>query len=116
MMVHGQIRDYQVVQFHLRDALAGAHDLERRLVELERAGPPGPDSGALFFSCLGRGEGLYGVANHDSDLFCRHLGALPMGGFFGNGEIGPVGGRTFVHGYTGSFAILGPAGEDPSPR
>jgi small ligand-binding sensory domain FIST len=116
MMVHGQISDYQVVQFHLRDASAGARDLESRLVELERDGPPDPASGALFFSCLGRGEGLYGVANHDSDLFCRHMGAMPMGGFFGNGEIGPVGGRTFVHGYTGSFAIFGPAARDRAPR
>ncbi len=105
MAVHGQCRDYQVVQFHLRDALTSTQDLDRRLGGLKRTG--GLDAeGALFFSCMGRGEGLYGVANHDSDLFCRHMGAVPMGGFFGNGEIGPVGGHTFLHGYTSSLALF----------
>jgi small ligand-binding sensory domain FIST len=105
MAVQGVVKDYQVVQFHLRDALTSTQDLERRLARLKRNS--GHDAeGALFFSCLGRGEGLYGVANHDSDLFCRHMGAVPMGGFFGNGEIGPVGGSTFLHGYTSSFAIF----------
>lgn len=105
MAVQGVVKDYQVVQFHLRDALTSTQDLERRLARLKRSS--GHDlEGALFFSCLGRGEGLYGVANHDSDLFCRHMGAVPMGGFFGNGEIGPVGGSTFLHGYTSSFAIF----------
>jgi len=61
---------------------------------------------ALMFSCLGRGLELYGVPNHESELVCRHLGAVPIGGFFANGEIGPVRGRTFVHGYTSVFGAF----------
>jgi small ligand-binding sensory domain FIST len=108
MAVHGNFDNYQVVQFHLRDARASAHDLEERLVRLSRSGAARDAGGALLFSCLGRGQGLYGVANHDSDLLCKHLGALPLGGFFANGEIGPVGGQTFLHGYTSVFGIFRP--------
>jgi small ligand-binding sensory domain FIST len=39
-------------------------------------------------------------------MFSEWIGALPMGGFFCNGEIGPVGGTTYLHGYTSSFAIF----------
>ena len=106
MAVHGHFGNYQVVQFHLRDARASAQDLEQRLLRLQRSGAALDASGALLFSCLGRGQGLYGVPNHDSDLFCKHLGPLPLGGFFANGEIGPVGGQTFLHGYTSVFGIF----------
>ena len=63
-------------------------------------------AGALLFSCLGRGAWLYGVPDHDSDAFRRHVGAVPLGGFFCNGEIGPVHGSTFLHGYTSSFGLF----------
>jgi len=58
-----------------------------------------------MFSCLGRGEGLYGKPDFDSQLFRRYLKDIPLGGFFCNGEIGPVGGSTFLHGYTSVFGI-----------
>ena len=32
--------------------------------------------------------------------------AAPLGGFFCNGEIGPVGGRAYLHGYTASVALF----------
>jgi len=63
----------------------------------------------LLFSCLGRGQHLYGKPNHDSDMFRDQLGDIPLGGFFCNGEIGPVGKTTFLHGYTSSFGIFHPA-------
>jgi small ligand-binding sensory domain FIST len=107
MAVHGNLANYQVVQFHLRDARASAHDLEQRLARLARSGHGKDVAGALLFSCMGRGQGLYGVPNHDSDLFCKQLGALPLGGFFANGEFGPVGGQTFLHGYTSVFGLFG---------
>ncbi|MBI5200791.1 MAG: FIST C-terminal domain-containing protein, partial [Elusimicrobia bacterium] len=63
----------------------------------------------LLFSCLGRGKHLYGISNHDSDTFKRKLGDLPIGGFFCNGEIGPVEGATHLHGYTSCFGIVRPS-------
>jgi small ligand-binding sensory domain FIST len=94
-----------VVQFHLRDAQTSAEDLEERLARY-RPGPGGAPRAALLFSCLGRGAPLYGRPGHDSEAFRRHLGPLPMAGFFCNGEIGPVEQRTFVHGYTSAFGIF----------
>ena len=91
------------VQIHLRDGDASAQDLRAMLRNRARPGRP---RGALLFSCLGRGQGLYGRPNHDTELFRDKLGSVPLGGFFCNGEIGPVSGTTFLHGYTSSFGIF----------
>ena len=63
-------------------------------------------AGALLFSCLGRGTYLYGEPDHDTHAFRYDLGAVPLGGFFCNGEIGPVQGSTFLHGYTSAFGLF----------
>jgi small ligand-binding sensory domain FIST len=104
-----------VVQFHLRDAVTSDAELDALLLRHARKRRP-PAAGALLFSCLGRGQGLYGHPNHDSDLFCRRLGDVPLGGFFCNGELGPVGGRTFLHGYTSAFALFRPRAVKTTPR
>jgi small ligand-binding sensory domain FIST len=106
MAVGGTPRQWQVMQFLLRDATTAEEDLVR-LLERHRA-EAAPASGALLFSCLGRGMHLFGRADHDTDLFRSRLGAVPLGGFFCNGEIGPVGGTTFLHGYTSSFGLFRP--------
>jgi small ligand-binding sensory domain FIST len=98
----------QVVQFHLRDAQTSASDLDQVLTRTRDAYSPAPPAGAMLFSCTGRGEGLYGRSGHDSATFHRLLGTVPLGGFFCNGEIGPVEGKTFLHGYTSSFALFRP--------
>jgi small ligand-binding sensory domain FIST len=105
LVIGGVARDRQVVQFHLRDAESSSRDLEDRLSWLARLDPRGWD-GALLFSCLGRGAALFGRQDHDSALFQQYLGPISLGGFFGNGEIGPVGGSTFLHGYTSAFALF----------
>jgi small ligand-binding sensory domain FIST len=94
-----------IVQFHLRDADTSAHDLEH-LLERQRRADPSTPPGSLLFSCLGRGQFLYGRADHDTELFRRYFGDVPLGGFFCNGEIGPVHGSTFLHGYTSAFALF----------
>ena len=97
------------VRFHLRDAEASAGDLHAVLTGYESTLPKTDAvSGALLFSCLGRGEHLYRQPNFDTGVFKRHLGDVPVGGFFCNGEIGPVGGATFLHGYTSSFGLFRP--------
>lgn len=98
----------QVVQFHVRDARTSAEDLETMLDTHRGAGPLERPRGALLFSCLGRGAGLYGAPDHDTRAFLSRVGPVPVGGFFCNGEIGPVRGRTFVHGYTSAFALFRP--------
>ncbi|MGI2903843.1 FIST signal transduction protein [Tolypothrix sp. VBCCA 56010] len=101
-----RVRPGQRLQFHLRDAEASAEDLELLLQQYQDQSASEPSAvAALMFSCLGRGEGLYGKPNFDSQLFRRYFHDIPIGGFFCGGEIGPVAGSTFLHGYTSVFGI-----------
>ncbi|MBS1994211.1 MAG: FIST C-terminal domain-containing protein [Cyanobacteria bacterium SZAS LIN-3] len=107
LLVGEQLRSERTVQFHLRDAASSADDLRSMLQRYTEDHTKSRTAcGALLFSCLGRGQYLYGRANHDSELFGQYLGQIPLGGFFCNGEIGPVGNSTFLHGYTSSFGIF----------
>ena len=99
------VQEGQTVQFHLRDATSASDDLHLRLAE-DRAKHNNPPLGALLFSCCGRGEGLFGHPHHDSGVVRERLGPIPTAGFFAQGEIGPVGGRNFLHGYTASVVIF----------
>jgi small ligand-binding sensory domain FIST len=101
-------RENAVVQFHLRDAHTSAQDLDHLLSGYRTATEGSPPQGALLFSCLGRGLQLYGKPDHDTGAFRAALGDVPLGGFFCNGEIGPVQGTTFLHGYTSAFGLFRP--------
>ncbi len=102
------VRTGQRIQFHLRDAHTSAEDLKMLLKhyqeEVAYETTTTNSATALMFSCLGRGEGLYGEPNFDSRLFSSYLN-IPISGFFCHGEIGPVGSNTFLHGYTSVFGI-----------
>lgn len=101
-----RMRPGQRIQLHLRDSQASALDLEAALQRYQREHDPSKACAALMFACMGRGEKLYGKPNFDSNLLRNYIGNIPIGGFFCGGEIGPVGGTTFVHGYTSSFGIF----------
>ena len=102
------LKEGQTVQFHLRDADTSAQDLDAMLTQYVTTHPLYEEAGALLFSCLGRGSYLYGRADQDTDTFRDKVGQMPLTGFFCNGEIGPVGGSTYLHGYTSSFGIFRP--------
>jgi small ligand-binding sensory domain FIST len=105
--VGDRIRPGQRIRFHLRDARTSAEDLHLLLDRYTKPNAfPGTASGAVMFSCLGRGEGLYRKPDFDSQMFQRSFPKLPLSGFFCNGEIGPVGRGTFLHGYTSVFGIF----------
>ena len=106
LWVNAHVPANSVVQFHVRDATASAQDLTRALSHYRASTLSAAPHGALLFSCVGRGMGLYGQADHDSNAFRRLVADIPIGGFFGNGEIGPVQNSTYVHGYTSSFAVF----------
>jgi small ligand-binding sensory domain FIST len=109
MALHGRIRPYQVVQFHLRDARTATEDLDARLTRIPRLPNAALDAqGAILVSCIGRGRALYGSTGHDSQHVRDALGPLPLAGFFASGELGQVGGQTFLHGYTSVLGIVGP--------
>ena len=109
LSIGAPLREGQLVQFHLRDKIMSSEDLKVMLSKYQNNDGWQNAKGALLFSCLGRGEYLYGKPNHDSDMFKIEIGNIPLGGFFCNGEIGPVGQTTFLHGYTSSFGIFRPA-------
>jgi small ligand-binding sensory domain FIST len=101
-----RIRPGQRLQFHVRDAQTSAEDLELLLQRYQNEhNPQQGAAAALMFSCLGRGTGLYGKPNFDSSLFQQYFQDIPLSGFFCGGEIGPVGGSTFLHAYTSVFGI-----------
>lgn len=100
------LEPYQVVQFMVRDAKTAREDLTAVLERYRAQRQDTAPAGALLFTCIGRGRELYGEPNHDSARFRDIVGDVPLGGFFCNGEIGPVGGTTFQHGYTSAFALF----------
>jgi small ligand-binding sensory domain FIST len=102
------LKEGQRVQFHLRDAETSSEDLSAMLDQYLGNHQPPSESGALLFQCLGRGSYLYGRPDHDTDMFREKVSAMPLTGFFCNGEIGQVSGSTYLHGYTSSFGIFRP--------
>jgi small ligand-binding sensory domain FIST len=105
--VGDRVRPGQRVQFHIHDAEASAEDLEELLQQYQDTQPI-PPAGALLFDCLGRGEGFYGQPNFDTQIFRHYLYETPVSGFFCQGEIGPIGGATFLHGYTAAIGLFRP--------
>lgn len=101
--VGDDVRVGQTVQFHVRDATSADEDL--RLM-LATAGPATAQRGGLLFSCNGRGTRLFDAPNHDALAVQHALGKVPLAGFFAQGELGPVGGRNFIHGFTASLVLF----------
>ncbi len=96
----------QTIQFQMRDASAADLDLNELLDQVcATLGHQLPIAGVLC-SCNGRGIGLFETPNHDACAITRHLGAFPLAGLFCNGEIGPIGARPFLHGFTASLALV----------
>jgi small ligand-binding sensory domain FIST len=97
------VRVGQTLRFHVRDAATADDDLQAALGRaLARRRP----AGALLFTCNGRGTHLFSEPDHDAGVVAEALGSRALAGFFAAGEIGPVGGRAFVHGYTATLAVF----------
>ena len=100
------VRPGQVVRLHARDAASADRDLRDALgARMLALGGRAP-AGALLISCNGRGAGMFGHAHHDAAALDHALGGAPAAGFFAAGEIGPVGGEYFVHGFTATVAVF----------
>jgi small ligand-binding sensory domain FIST len=100
--VGGEVEVGATVQLQVRDALSADDDLRHLLADV--AAPP---DGTLVFTCNGRGTHLFGEPHHDAGLVDDAFGGVPTAGMFCAGELGPVGGRTFVHGFTASLVLFG---------
>lgn len=96
----------QVIQFTLRDADAARVDMRAMLEDLYTSLQGARPRFGFYFNCLGRGVSLYGDRDHDITLIKEFFVDLPVIGFFGNAEIAPVGGRNYVHTYTGALVVF----------
>jgi len=100
------VRPGQIVRLHARDADSADRDLAEAL-DLRTAALGGAaPAGALAFTCNGRGRELFGSPDHDAAALERAFAGAPVAGFFAAGEIGPVGGECFLHGFTATVAIF----------
>ncbi len=100
-----RVRVGQTVRMHVRDGATADQDLRAALrAQAEALGDEGA-AGALLFTCNGRGSHMFDVPDHDATAVDDALG-VPTGGFFCAGELGPVGGRNFVHGFTATIAVF----------
>ena len=102
LAVGAPVRVGQTVRFQVRDAASADEDLRQTLVPLMGARA----AGALLFTCNGRGTNMFPVPGHDARLVTEALGSSSLAGFFCGGEIGPVGGRAFLHGFTATLAVF----------
>ncbi len=96
----------QVVRLHARDARSADADLRRELRLRTEAIGGERAAGALVFACNGRGQQMFGACDHDATAVEAELGGAPAAGFFAAGEIGPVGGRSFLHAFTATIAVF----------
>jgi small ligand-binding sensory domain FIST len=96
----------QMMQFQRRDATAATEDMTELLTRAREQFGGATIYGGCLCCCNGRGQGLFGAPDHDAGLVQKHLGPLGLAGFFGNGEIGPVGGKNYLHGFTASLALF----------
>jgi small ligand-binding sensory domain FIST len=97
------VRVGQTVRFHVRDAQSADEDL-RESLETALAGER--VAGALAFTCNGRGTSMFPAPDHDARAVAEAIGSPAIAGFFCGGEIGPVGGRPFLHGFTATLALF----------
>ncbi len=91
------------VQFHVRDSLTAHEDLVAALQNRPSAAMSA--AGALLFTCNGRGTHLFETPHHDAQTIVERTSA-ELAGMFCAGEIGPVGARSYVHGFTASMALF----------
>ena len=96
----------QTIQFQRRDAAAATEDMNELLAHTKEQLAGAQVYGGCLCCCNGRGQNLFGSPNHDAQTIQQQLGPLGLAGFFCNGEIGPVGEKNFLHGYTASLALF----------
>jgi small ligand-binding sensory domain FIST len=100
-----RVRVGQTVRMQIRDGASADEDLRDALRAQRQALGEARPAGVLLFTCNGRGSHMFEVSDHDASTIEDTLGA-PAGGFFCAGEIGPVGGRNFLHGFTATMALF----------
>jgi small ligand-binding sensory domain FIST len=105
LVITDRVRVGQTVQFHVRDADSADEDLHA-LLQMDLSAHERRPAGGLLFTCNGRGTRLFAEPHHDASVIRAEAGPLPLAGFFAQGELGPVGGQNFIHGFTASVVLF----------
>lgn len=105
LAITDRVRAGQTIQFHVRDAATADEDLHE-LLQLHVNTHEKRPAGALLFTCNGRGSRLFKQPDHDARAVRAEVGDVPLAGFFAGGEIGPVGGQNFIHGFTATLVLF----------
>jgi len=95
------VRPGQTVQFHIRDAETADAELRQMLARVKPSVAAG-----LLFTCNGRGTRLFAEPHHDAAAVKAAFGDIALAGMFAAGELGPIGGTNFMHGFTASIALF----------
>jgi small ligand-binding sensory domain FIST len=98
----------QTIQFQVRDARSATEDLSYLLAHNQALWGERQPAAAAIFNCNGRGIRMFPAHNHDIDLIHQSVGKIPAAGFFCAGEIGPIGNKSFIHGFTSSIGFFLP--------
>jgi len=93
----------KTVQFHVRDPQTAVEDLQLLLDSQQLVKQP---FAGLLVTCNGRGRSLFHEEDHDLNIIHERIGEVPIAGFFAAGEIGPIGGRSFLHGHTACLTLF----------
>ena len=101
--IGNHVRVGQTIQFHVRDAHSADEELRQMLV---RETQNKKIDAALLFSCNGRGTRLFSEPHHDASTIQETCGPIPLAGFFAQGELGPVGKKNYIHGFTASVVLF----------
>jgi small ligand-binding sensory domain FIST len=96
----------QTMQFQRRDARAAEEDMSELLLRARKQIGAAKVYGGCLCCCNGRGKNMFGRSGHDAQMVQQQLGGIGLAGFFCNGEIGPIGTKNFLHGYTASLALF----------
>lgn len=106
LAINASPRVGQTLQFQMRDAPGADLDLRSLLSQAKARLQQNQPVAALLCTYAGRGIGMFAIPDHDAGVIARELGPIPVAGLFCNGEIGPMGGRTFLHSFTASIALF----------
>jgi small ligand-binding sensory domain FIST len=96
----------QTIQFQMRDAVGADEDLRLLLGKAKHELGESKPVGGLLFSCNGRGSHMFDTPDHDAATIAEVFDNMPLAGFFCNGEIGPIGSKTFLHSFTASLGLF----------
>jgi small ligand-binding sensory domain FIST len=89
----------------LRQPLAAERDMRLTIDRLQQQMAEQPDFG-LMFPCMGRGPYFYGGVDRDLELVKQRFPDMPLIGFYGNGEIGPLNGTNQLFQYSSVLGLF----------